>query len=44
MDEKIRAEIFSRRFSGMELTIWGQNGKELEDDLFVDVKPINYEV
>ena len=44
MDKKIRAEFFSRRFSGMQHTIWGRNGKKLEDDLFVDVDPINYEV
>ena len=44
MDKKIRAEIFSRRFSGMQHTIWGGNDKELEDDLFVDVNPMNYEV
>ena len=28
----------------MQHTIWGQNGKKLEDDLFVDVDPMNYEV
>ena len=28
----------------MQHTIWGRNGKKLEDDLFVDVDPINYEV
>ena len=44
MDKKIRAEIFSRRFSGMQHTIWGGNDKELEDDLFVDLNPMNYEV
>ena len=44
MDEKIRAEFFSRRFSGIQHTIWGRNGKKLEDDLFVDVDPMNYEV
>ena len=44
MDEKIRAKFFSRRFSGIQDTIWGRNGKKLEDDLFVDVDPINYEV
>ena len=44
MDKKIRAEFFSRRFSGMQHTIWGRNGKKLEDDLFVDVDPMNYEV
>ena len=42
MDKKIRAEFFSRRFSGMQDTIQGQNNKKLEDDLFVDVDPINY--
>ena len=42
-DKKITAEIISRRFSGMQHTIWGRNGKKLEDDLFVDVDPINYE-
>ena len=44
MDKKIRAKFFSRRFSGIQHTIWGRNGKKLEDDLFVDVDPINYEV
>ena len=44
MDEKIRAKFFSRRFSGIQDTIWGRNGKKLEDDLFVDVDPMNYEV
>ena len=44
MDKKIRAEFFSRRFSGMHHTIWGRNGKELDDDLFRDVNPMNYEV
>ena len=44
MDEKIRAKFFSRRFSGIQHTIWGRNGKKLEDDLFVDVDPMNYEV
>ena len=44
MDEKIRANLFSRWFSGIQHTIRGRNGKELEDDLFVDVDPMNYEV
>ena len=44
MDEKIRAEFFSRRFSGIQHTIWGRIGKKLEDDHFVDVNPMNYEV
>ena len=44
MDEKIRAKFFSRRFSGIQHTIWGHNGKKLEDDLFVDVDPMNYKV
>ena len=42
-DEKVRAEFFSRRFSGMHHTIWGGNNKELEDDIVVDVNPRNYE-
>ena len=42
-DEKVRAEFFSRRFSGMHHTIWGWNDKELEDDIVVDVNPRNYE-
>ena len=42
-DEKVRAEFFLRRFSGMHHTIWGWNDKDLDDDLFVDVDPINYE-
>ena len=44
IEEKITAEFFSRRFSGIQHTIWGRNDKKLEDDLFVDVDPINYEV
>ena len=44
IDEKITAEFFSRRFSGIQHTIWGRNGKKLEDDLFVDVDPMNYKV
>ena len=35
MDEKIRAEFFSRRFSLMQGTILGRNDKELDDDVFV---------
>ena len=35
MDEKIRAEFFSRRFSLMQGTILGQIDKELDDDVFV---------
>ena len=27
----------------MHHTIWGWNDKDLDDDLFVDVDPINYE-
>ena len=34
MDEKIRAEIFSRRFSLMQGTILGQIDEELDDDVF----------
>ena len=42
MDEKIRAKFFSRRFSSIQHTqLGGRNGKELEDDLFVDVDPMN---
>ena len=44
MNEKIRAKFFSRRFYGVQHTIWGRNGKTLEDDLFVGVDPMNYEV
>ena len=44
IEEKITAEFFSRRFSGIQHTIWGRNDKKLEDDLFVDVDPINYKV
>ena len=35
MDEKIRAEFFSRRFSLMQGTILGRDDKELDDDVFV---------
>ena len=28
----------------MHHTIWGWNDKDLDDDLFVDVDPMNYEV
>ena len=35
MDEKIRAEFFSRRFSLMQGTILGQIDEELDDDVFV---------
>ena len=35
MDEKIRAEFFSRRFSLMQGTILGQIVEELNDDVFV---------
>ena len=35
MDEKIRAEFFSRRFSLMQGTILGRIDKELDDDVFV---------
>ena len=34
MDEKIRAEFFSRRFSLMQGTILGQIDEELDDDVF----------
>ena len=34
MDEKIRAEFFSRRFSLMQRTILGQIDEELDDDVF----------
>ena len=43
MDENITAKIFLRRFSGIQHTILGWNDKELDDDLFVYVFPINYE-
>ena len=35
MDEKIRAEFFSRRFSLMQGTILGQIDEELDDDVFI---------
>ena len=35
MDEKIRAEFFSRRFSLMQGTILGQIDEELDDDVLV---------
>ena len=44
MDENITAENISWRFSGIQHTIRGRDGKELEDDLFEDVDPMNYEV
>ena len=44
IDEKITAEFFSRRFSGIQHTIWGQNSKKLEDDLFAYVDPMNFDV
>ena len=43
MDENITAKIFLRRFSGIQHTILGWNDKELGDDLFVYVFPIDYE-
>ena len=43
MDENITAKIFLRRFSGIQHKILGRNDKELDDDLFVYVFPINYE-
>ena len=43
MDENITAKNISRRFSGIQHTILGWNDKELDDDLFVFVFPIDYE-
>ena len=40
--KKLELNFFPRRFPGIQHTIRGRNGKELEDDLFVD--PMNYEV
>ena len=44
MDENITAENFSRRFSGIQHTILRWNDKELDDGLFVNVFPIDYEL
>ena len=44
MDENITAKNFSRRFSGIQHTILRWNDKELDDGLFVNVFPINYEL
>ena len=43
MDENITAKNFLRRFSGIQHTILGWYDKELDDDLFVYVFPIDYE-
>ena len=43
MDENITAKNISRRFSGIQHTILRWNEKELDDGLFVNVFPINYE-
>ena len=44
MDENITAKNISRRFSGIQHTILRWNDKELDDGLFVNVFPINYEL
>ena len=44
MDENITAKNFSRQFSGIQHTILRWNDKELDDGLFVNVFPINYEL
>ena len=43
MDENITAKNISRRFSGIQHTILRWNEKELDDGLFVNVFPIDYE-
>ena len=43
MDENITAKNISRQFSGIQHTILRWNEKELDDGLFVNVFPINYE-
>ena len=42
MDEKIRAEFFSRRFSLMQGTILGQIDEELDDDVFAKLITANF--
>ena len=42
MDKKIRAEIFSRRFSRMQVIILGRIDEELDDDVFVKVMTANF--
>ena len=42
MDKKIRAEIFLRRFSRMQVIILGRIDKELDDDVFVKVITANF--
>ena len=42
MDKKIRAEIFLRRFSRMQVIILGRIDKELDDDVFVNVMTANF--
>ena len=42
MDEKIRAEFFSRWFSLMEGTILGRIDKKLDDDVFVKLLTANF--
>ena len=42
MDKKIRAEIFLRRFSRMQVIILGWIDEELDDDVFVKVITANF--
>ena len=42
MDKKIRAEIFSRRFSHMQVIILGRIDEELDDDVFLKVITANF--
>ena len=42
MDKEIRAEIFLRRFSRMQVIILGRIDKELDDDVFVKVMTANF--
>ena len=42
MDKKIRAEIFLRRFSRMQVIILGRIDKELDNDVFVKVMTANF--
>ena len=42
MDKEIRAEIFLRRFSRMQVIILGRIDKELDDDVFVILLTANF--
>ena len=42
MDKEIRAEIFLRRFSRMQVIMLGRIDKELDNDVFVKVITVNF--